>query len=243
MNNFFTELAKSMDDKQIIDIRIQKTGEELTILSRTKNKQDQTACGTPEEMDAELLIHITAFHERTKGLKVKNSEPEEELDDDGEKFSTLGSETGFNLVKDKYKEMRENKEADKGKSKTHTEKRKEASKPASKKIVEKTKEIIAKEETTAKEIGEELVEAIKDDKVLPSSPKADPKTESARIDNEFKVLMHEGKKLFEDKSKGPERYQASLDILQSALKLKPEDKEAETAAANASKWVKMVAEL
>lgn len=217
MNTFFTELAKSMADGQIIDMRIAKAGEELTMMVTTKGKKNLNITGLPEEVDAKLLGHIITVPERTKGLKATTTEPKDEDDQseddpDGKADTASTSSAG----------------------KKATPKKTAATNP------DKGKKLVTKagaEDITSKAAGTNTApsntpEPAKADNVV------DAKAEAARIDNEFKVMMHEGKKLFAER-----KYQESLDQFLKAKALKPADAEAIGEVNKAEKWVKMVAEL
>ena len=165
MNTFFTGLAKSMNEGQIIDMRIAKTGENLTFFVTTKGKKNLNGNGSPEDVDAELLSLITAIPESKKGLTATLTEPEEEEDGNDDKKESAppaGSEKGRELSKAK----------------------KEASKPAKK---EKVK-AYSKTEETKSELEETKAEEVVEVKV------PEVKTEKSNI-AEFRSLMEEGKNL------------------------------------------------
>ncbi len=228
MNKFFTELAAGMEDKQILTLRITKVGEELTILSLTKGKKDVIVTGSPEEVDQNLAGDILSAPAKTGyTVKVVDNDPDNEEEEEGEDS----------------KADRDNKKADSGKAKTSKGGKKEVAKTSTKKTAEKGKAVKAEEENEVLLTAENDV--IEEPKVSEPAKvvKAEPKDDSARIDNEFKALIHEGKKVFEDKSKGSERYQAAVDIFEKALLLKPGNEEAMAESNKAYKWVKMVAEL
>jgi hypothetical protein len=90
MNTFFTELAKSMNEGQIIDIKVEKKGEELLFIITTKLRKSNktlTANGSPEDADVELLNLITAILERKKGLMTTLTEEDDNSNDDEKEIS------------------------------------------------------------------------------------------------------------------------------------------------------------
>lgn len=231
MNTFFTELATGMADRQNMKFTITKVGEELTVMVVTNGKICN-ANSSPEEMDIHLIGEIlkmptakTKFSATISDEK-KSDKKEEDRDDDAEDEDSNG---------DSENDVKEEKpKADKKKATSKGGKKEVA---ASKKVSDKSKEIIAEEEETAGPEMEVLPEVKNDTEAnvpkVSQPAKADPKAESARIDNEFKVLMHEGKQLFTER-----KYQEAVEKFQRALTLKPAEPEALAESNKAYKWVK-----
>lgn len=166
MNTFFTELSKSMTDGQEVNLKITKTGSDLTILSTSKEKKDLIASGTPEDMDTELLEAIIATPEKKKGLKTSVLDDETEEKEE-EAAPPAGSEKGRAIAKSK----------------------KEAEKAAKKGTPKAEKTAKKKDEVIAEEPGEQpYQEEEQEQKEQTEAP--------ANTEAEFKELMKQGKELF-----------------------------------------------
>lgn len=235
MNTFFQELAKAMKDSEIITLKITKVGEELTVLLTSKGKKDLVASGTPLEMDNELLGAITTVPEKT-GFKATVIEPDEEEEEENE----------------------DDKKEEKPKSEKKT--------PAKKEVKGKTVKSKDVDNEKMKELqngpGNENESGFEDGKIVPepitdkhpnataaiakaheegakaTEAKKEAAKSEAKKDNEFTVLMHEGKRLMAER-----KYSEAFTSFEKACSLSPENVEAQTECAKAGKWVKMVADL
>ena len=91
----FAALAALMGDKESIEIKVQKTGDELTVLAAPKMNGKTallTLSGTAEDLDEGFVNELTKPVEKIKGLK-SNAETVEvtDLDEDDDQENESGS--------------------------------------------------------------------------------------------------------------------------------------------------------
>jgi hypothetical protein len=212
-NQFFTELAGMLEDKQQAKITIQKTGEELTVMITAKGKMI-TCSGSPAEMDENLIPGLKAEIEKGTFTMTVADAPASDKDEEEEDEKEDPKE-------DKKKEMAA-KRAEAGKK--GTTKRAAPAKPETKKEEPK--------------LGAKLEAKLEEKKSEDPEVKGDDQSEAQNKQRVFNDAMARGLDLFKNK-----KYEESQKAYQEALDIFPDDKAAKEQHANVTKWVKMVAEL
>jgi len=90
--NFFTELFPLLEDKESIELKVQRTGDELTVLLVPKIRSKTatvTISGSPEDLNDGFMEQLTIPVEKIKGLisnaaEVKIEDVEEEEEEESE---------------------------------------------------------------------------------------------------------------------------------------------------------------
>lgn len=90
--NFFTELFSLLEDKESIELKVQRTGDELTVLLVPKIKGKTatiTICGSPEDLNEGFMEQLTIPVEKIKGLVSNAAEVKIEDADDSDEWASL----------------------------------------------------------------------------------------------------------------------------------------------------------
>lgn len=85
--NFFTELFSLLQDKESIELKVQRTCDELTVLLVPKIKGKTatiTICGSPEDLNEGFMEQLTIPVEKIKGLVSNAAEVKIEDADDSD---------------------------------------------------------------------------------------------------------------------------------------------------------------
>lgn len=92
--NFFTELFPLLEDKESIEVKVQRTGDELTVLLVPKIKGKTATIvlnGTPEDLNDGFMDQLAIPVEKIKGLvsnaaevKIEDAEEEEQEEEEEE---------------------------------------------------------------------------------------------------------------------------------------------------------------
>lgn len=237
--NFFTELFPLLGDKESIELKVQRTGDELTVLLVPKIKGKTatiTICGTAEDLNDGFMDQLIIPVDKIKGLvsnaaevKIEDVEEEEEEESEDDKKE-----------KAEIKELAKKKEAPK--------------KAAVKKSATKKVEEPVAETKTEGEINPEgkSTEAIEEDTYLKEArereasakeaaekvaqEKAEKEAEeAARLQEAFDLSMKEGDEAFEAR-----KYEDAEKHYQAASTLMPDHKAAKEKFEKANKWVKQL---
>lgn len=229
--NFFTPIESLLQDKESIEIKVQKTGDELTVLLVPK-MQGKTATitlnGTAEELEEGFLAELQKPIEKIRGLKSNAEEAKVEDLEESEEEENIpeGSEKGRDIAKEKKAAAK--KEASK----------KPTAKEKLKKVVENRDTEINPEEKTTEQIKAENEQAkAEEDAKLKAEAEAkaaeeEAKKEAERIAKEIADLV----------SKGDAAFKACLfrdakKHYQEAHQLKQDDEAIAEKLAKANKWV------
>lgn len=218
MKPFFKELSELLADGQQLELKVTKTGSDLSVHSQTKGA-NFTATGTPEEFDSELLANLRDA--------IANK-----------KFTFTIVESGE--VKDE-EEVIEPEEPNEGQEKQKESKpakeKKSSKKEASKTNVSQSKE--EKEESLLDDPEHQKeLESEKKANVDKAEPKKEIPEEKTIEENKLFVYMKQGAKMMDER-----KYTEALDFFTKACESAPEDKKAIEARDKAAKWVKAMSEL
>ncbi len=227
--NFFTTLASYLDDKENINLTIQKTGEDLTVLLVPKIKGKTTTItmsGTAEELDEEFFNEFSKPFDKINGLVsnadeavIEEVEEEEQEDGDDKKDAPAGKKAATKKAATK-------------KAATKKAATKEEDKPKVEKAVAQPG-IENPEEKTTEEIEREI-EKERKEKEDAEKLKAEnlAKEQAAKNKEEFDGFMKTGDAAFQDRKflKAERNYK-------SAVELFPENEKAKAELHKASRWV------
>lgn len=227
--NFFTPIESLLQDKESIEIKVQKTGDELTVLLVPK-MQGKTATitlnGTAEELEEGFLAELQKPIEKIRGLKSNAEEA-------------------------KVEDVEESEEEDGDDSKTPTATKKETKTPAKKetakksnakeklkKVVENRDKEINPEEKTTEQIEAEIEQAKAEEE---AKLKAEAETKAAEEEAK-KEAERIAKEIADLVSKGDAAFKACLfrdakKYYQEAHELKQDDETIAEKLAKANKWV------
>lgn len=236
--NFFTELFPLLEDKESIDLKVQRTGDELTVLLVPKIKGKTATIvlnGTPEDLNDGFMDQLAIPVEKIKGLVSNAAEVKIEDADDSE-------------------EEEEKEEKEKPAAKKAEPKKAAAKKATSKKVEEpvaetknegeinpegkSTEEVESeiekqrKEEEAAAKAGEAILAEEKAKKQEEEKRKAE---EVARLQEAFDLSMKQGDEFFEAR-----KYEDAEREYEVATKLIPDHKVAKEKFEKANKWVKQL---
>jgi PRTRC genetic system protein E len=219
--NFFTELSALMQDKESIDLKIQKTGDELTVLLVPKIKGKTatiTMSGSAEDLNEGFMSELLKPIEKINGLVSTASEVE---------------------IKDAEEDDNEE-EAE--------EKKPEAKKSAPKKAATKKVDVVKSEDETPTitiddkstdeieaEIEKERIEAEEAERLASEQvekEKAEQEAKEVELKEEFNHLIKLG-----DESLNARQYEEAEINYQKASKLFPDNKEVYEKFIKAQKWV------
>lgn len=213
MNQFFTQLAETLKDRQELRMNIKKIDGDLVIVVTPNFKEEGKTIqmsGTPEEMDEHFINDIQKPLSVEKAFESNADEVKKELEEEVEE-------------EEKEEATKAAKKADK---KSPAKKGKEVKKPVKEKEVQEKKE--SKESTTEDKTSNE--ESAPETETVQEDKKPEPSAKE-----QFKHLMEEGKRLFNDR-----QYAQAESAYKSATELFPEDDKAKAALTNATKWVKAI---
>lgn len=257
--NFFTKVFPLLEDKESIDLKIQRTGDELTVLLVPKIRSKTatiTMSGTAEDLNEGFLEQLIIPVEKIKGLvsnaaEVKIEDAEEEEEEEEEE----GSEK-------KEKPAAKKAEPKKAAAKKVTTKKSEEVKPKVEELVSETQTEgeINPEGKSTKEIEEEIEkQRIEEDTYL---KEAADREEAAKKEAEAILAEEKAKKQAEEKRKAEEaeklkeafelaikngddafearKYEEAEKHYQDANTLIPDHKEAKEKFEKANKWVKQL---
>jgi PRTRC genetic system protein E len=239
--NFFTELFPLLEDKESIELKVQRTGDELTVLLVPKIKGKTATIvlnGTAEELNDGFMEQLIIPVDKIKGLvsnatevKIEDADDEEEEEEEGEE------------KKPEAKKAAPKKAAAKKTGKVKEEAPK----------VEEVAETIAKGEINPEgksteaiehEIEKQRIEEEEDAKlaaeqVAKEKSEAEEKRlaeeEAARLKEAFENHIKVGDELFEVR-----KYEDAEREYEMASKLMPDHKAAKEKFEKANKWVKQL---
>lgn len=233
--NFFTEVGSLLEDKESIEVKIQRTGDELTVLLVPKIKGKTatiTMSGTPEDLNDGFMEQLTIPVEKIKGLvsnaaevKIEDAEEEEEEEGSDEK---------------KDKPAGKKAEPKKATAKKVTTKKAEEVKPKVEEPVAETKnegEINPVGKST-EEIEVEIQKQREEEEAAKAAADKAAKEkaeEAARLQEAFDLSMKEGDEAFEAR-----KYEDAEKHYQAASTLMPDHKAAKEKFEKANKWVKQL---
>ena len=255
--NFFTELFPLLEDKESIDLKVQRTGDELTILlvPKIKGKTATIAIsGSPEDLNDGFMAELVKPVEKIKGLvsnaseaKIEDvEEEEEELEDtDDEKDAPVGKKAAAKKAAPKkaaakktegvkpVEPVKEEKEvvpgADHPEGKTSEQIEAEIE---AERLKEEAEENARQEAEHEKVLAEEQIAIEKAEKEAEEKRKAEAAEKEAKAKGKFEAHMKAGDEAFEAR-----KYELAEEEYQKATELFPENKVAIEKFEKAYKWV------
>lgn len=218
--NFFTELFPLLEDKESIDLKIQRTGDELTVLLVPKIKSKTatvTICGSPEDLNDGFMEQLTIPVEKIKGLVSNAAEVKIEDADDSEEEKEDKKE------KPAIKKVEQKKAA--------------AKKSATKKVEEPVAEINPEGKSMDAIEAEIEKQRIEEEEAAKEAAEkaAQEKAEEERISKELKDLVLKGDTAFKACL-----FREAKKLYQEANLLQPNDKAITEKLTKANKWVEQL---
>lgn len=238
--NFFTELFSLLEDKESIDLKIQRTGDELTVLLVPKIKGKTATIvlnGTPEDLNDGFMEQLAIPVEKIKGLvsnaaevKIEDAEEEDEKEEEGsekkEKPAAKKAEpkkaAAKKLTTKKVEEVKEFK---------HEEEANDIENKTSDEIESEIEKQRIEEEEAAKEAAEKVAQE-KAEKEAEEKRKVE---EAAKLKEAFELAIKNGDEAFEAR-----KYEEAETHYQAASTLIPDHKVAKEKFEKANKWVKQL---
>lgn len=242
--NFFTELFPLLGDKESIEVKVQRTGDELTVLLVPKIKGKTATIvlnGTPEDLNDGFMDQLAIPVEKIKGLvsnaaEVKIEDTEEEEEEEEEE----GTEK-------KEKPAGKKAETKKSAAKKVTTKKGEEVKPKVEEPVAETQtegeinpegkstEAIEAEIQKQREEEESAAAILAEEKAKKDEEEKRKAEEAARLQEAFDLAMKLGDEAFEAR-----KYEDAETQYQTASTLMPDHKVAKEKFEKANKWVKQL---
>lgn len=213
---FFTVLMELLKDKEAIDLTIQRTEDELTILVNTKiagKKAIFSIAGSAEELDHEFMENLLKPIDKILGLKTNVDEVKIEEDKDEDSTSSSSSSKNKSSAKKPA-----------AKSKTNPSPMAKAVKKENDAEKKAAKEPVKKEPTP-----EELEQAAA--KKAEEAKKLKEKEDNAKYDD---LMKQATEKLKEDDVK---KHYAVRKLYNEALEIKPDDVKAKEGVKQCNMWI------
>ncbi|MBA3664008.1 MAG: PRTRC system protein E [Bacteroidetes bacterium] len=249
-NQFFTQLAETLKDRQELRMNIKKIAGDLVIVVTPNFKEEGKTIqmsGTPSEIDEHFLSEIHKPLSVEKAFESNADEVKKELEEDEEeekkeiktpepkkpvKKAAVKKGSKYPAPKVDPQHEKDLEEALQPEEETKEEENDEA------KLSPKFEEAL-KEETISEAELEVKLEAEKETIVTSEEVEEPVKEEDGPSPKElFEHFMSEGKRLFDDR-----KYQDAEASYKSATELFPDNEKAKAVLANATKWVKAIANL
>lgn len=242
--NFFTELFSLLEDKESIELKVQRTGDELTVLLVPKIKGKTatiTICGSPEDLNEGFMEQLSIPVEKIKGLvsnasevKIEDAEEEEEEESEDDKKE-----------KAEIKELAKKKEAPK-KAAAKKSATKKVEEPVAEtktegeinpegKSTEEVKAEIEKQRIEEEEAAKEAAEKVAREKAEKEAEEKQKAEEAAKLKEAFELAIKNGDEAFEAR-----KYEEAEKHYQDASTLIPDHKAAKEKFEKANKWVKQL---
>jgi PRTRC genetic system protein E len=252
--NFFTTLSSYLDDKESIDLKVQKTGLDLTVLLVPKIKGKTATIvlsGTAEELDEEFFSELSKPVEKIKGLvsnadevKIEDAEEEEEEESEDDKKEKAEIKELAKKTATKKAEIKElakktaTKKVEKDKLKveepvaeTKTEGEINPEGKSTEAIEEEIQKQRIEDEVAAKEAADKVAQE-KAEKEAEEKRKAE---EAARLQEAFDLAIKNGDEAFEAR-----KYEDAEESYKAATILFTDHKAAKEKYEKANKWVKQL---
>jgi PRTRC genetic system protein E len=238
--NFFTELFSLLEDKESIELKVQRTGDELTVLLVPKIKGKTatiTICGSPEDLNEGFMEQLTIPVEKIKGLVSNAAEVKiEDADDSDEEEEEEDGKEKPEAKKAALKKAAAKKSATKKveEEKPKVEEPVEEINPEGKSTEEVEAEI-ERQRIEEEEVAKEAAEKVAQEKAEKEAEEKQKAEEAALLQEAFELAIKNGDEAFEAR-----KYEEAEKHYQDASTLMPDHKAAKEKFEKANKWVKQL---
>lgn len=238
--NFFTELFSLLEDKESIELKVQRTCDELTVLLVPKIKGKTatiTICGSPEDLNEGFMEQLTIPVEKIKGLVSNAAEVKiEDADDSDEEEEEEDGKEKPEAKKAALKKAAAKKSATKKveEEKPKVEEPVEEINPEGKSTEEVEAEI-ERQRIEEEEVAKEAAEKVAQEKAEKEAEEKQKAEEAALLQEAFELAIKNGDEAFEAR-----KYEDAEREYEMASKLMPDHKAAKEKFEKANKWVKQL---
>lgn len=236
--NFFTELFSLLEDKESIELKVQRTGDELTVLLVPKIKGKTatiTICGSPEDLNDGFMDQLTIPVEKIKGLvsnaaevKIEDAEEDEEEEEEEKKEKPIAK-------KAEPKKAAAKKATTKKVEEPVAETKNEGEINPEGKSTEEVEAEIKKQRIEEEEAAKEAAEKVAQEKAEKEAEEKRKAEEAEKLKEAFELAIKNGDEAFEAR-----KFEEAEKHYQDASTLMPDHKAAKEKFEKANKWVKQL---